>query len=272
MGIIIRPSLLAFPISIFLLIICFCNIYLVPDIGAQLIMILLLVLPLVLILLIATRGRKYHIKDGYIHIKLFNAYPFSVSIESLSGVAIKPVGVRSGHLQLQEPGKNHLFSSPMLIRNIAFPMRARRLINYSIANRELSKNSSINWLTRFFEQRRGVVRPTIRAYPWMLSILTMFFLGMYSADDLGVYLVTFIMFGMPVLVALLRSYLGNRYELKDGVVTAYHLLKRNKQIKLGELESLDLELIGLMAGHMTLKSSTGVVINMKNIPVRLTPK
>lgn len=272
MGVIIRPSLLAFPVSNLLLIIGFCNIYLLPDFGAQLMMVLFFILPISLLLLIATHGRKYHIKGGYIHIKLFLMYPFSISIQSLSGVAIKPVGVRSGHLQLQESAKNYLVSSPMLIRNIAFPMRARRLINNSISSRELSKNSSIDWLASFFEQRCGIVRPTIRAYPWMLSILILFFLGMYSAVNAASIMGSFIMFGIPVLMVLFVSYFGNRYELKEGVVTAFHLLKRSKQIKLDELESLDLELIGLMAGHITLKSSNGVVIKMKNIPVRLTAK
>ena len=106
----------------------------------------------------------------------------------------------------------------------------------------------------------------------MLSILILFFLGMYSAVNAASIMGSFIMFGIPVLMVLFVSYFGNRYELKEGVVTAFHLLKRSKQIKLDELESLDLELIGLMAGHITLKSSNGVVIKMKNIPVRLTAK
>jgi len=272
MGIIIRPSLLAFPISMFVLFISFCNIYLIPDFGTQLLMALLLVLPLFLILFIATRGRKYHIKGGYVHIKLFSKYPFSVKIDSLSGVGIKPVGIRAGHLQLKEKGAVYFFESPTTLHNIAFPMRVRKLINFSTLNGDLANRNSINWLTSFFEQRRGVVKPTIRAYPWMLSILIMFFGGMYAADYMGIHLVIFIMFGMPMLIVLLVSYSGTRYELKDGIVTAFHLLKRNKQIKLDELESLDLELIGLMAGHITLKNSNGVVINMNNIPVRLTAK
>jgi hypothetical protein len=186
---------------------------------------------------------------------------------------IKPVGVRAGHLQLKEKGAAYFFEKPTILHNIAFPARARKLINASSLKGYLENKNSLNWLTCYFEQRGGVVKPTIRAYPWMLSILIMFFGGMYAADDMGINLVNLIILGMPMLLILLVSYFGTRYELKDGIVTAFYLLKQNKQnkqIKLDELESLDLELIGLMAGHITLKDSNGIVINMNNIPVRLS--
>jgi len=238
-----------------------------PDFATQLIMTLFLVLPLALIILIATRGRKFHIKDGYVHIKLLAKYPFTVAIDSLSGVAIKPVGIRAGHIQLQEKGGWYLFSSPVTLHNIVFPMRARKLINISTSNRDLSAETSKSWLNQFFATRSGLVKPTIRAYPWVLLVILMLTWLVNRTDATAVIGLMFI---LPIAMALLISYFGSRYQLKNGVITAYHLLKRNKQIKLDELESLDLELIGLMAGHLRLKSSNGVVINMKNIPVRLT--
>ncbi len=269
MGIIIRPNLLAFPISVFLLIISFFNIYRAPIFSTQLMLGLFTVLPIVLTLLIATRGRKYYIKDGYVHFKLFLQYPFSVAIDSLLGIAIKPVGIRSGHLQLQRQGI-YGFNNELLIRNIAFPARAIDFINCSNTSCESANKKSINFLTNWFEKRGNIVKPTIKAYPNLLTGLLLFIWLISSSDDIEIYLVLFIMFGLPMLIFLSISYLGNRYELKDGVVTAYHLLKRNREIRLDEIETLDVEPIGLMAGHITLKDSSGVVIHIKNTPLRLS--
>ena len=269
MGIIIRPSLLAFPISVFLLIISFFTICSAPNLSTQLMLGLLTVLPIVLALLIATRGRKYYIKDGYVHFKLFLQYPFSVAIDSLLGVAIKPVGIRSGHLQLQRQGL-YGFNNELLIRNIAFPARATNFINCSNTSCESANKTSNNFLTNWFEKRGNTAKPTIRAYPYSLTGVLLFLWIISGADDIKIYLVLCIIFGLPVLIFLSISYFGNRYELKDGVVTAYHLLKRNREIRLDEIESLDLEPIGIMAGHITLKGSSGVVIHMKNIPLRLS--
>jgi hypothetical protein len=77
---------------------------------------------------------------------------------------IKPVGVRAGHLQLKEKGAAYFFEKPTILHNIAFPARARKLINASSLKGYLENKNSLNWLTCYFEQRGGVVKPTIRAY------------------------------------------------------------------------------------------------------------
>jgi len=246
----------------------FFNIYITPNFSTQLMLGLFTVLPIALVLLIATRGRKYYVKDGYVYFKLFLQYPFSVAIDSLLGVAIKPVGIRSGHLQLQRQGIYG--SNELYIRNISFPDKAINLINSSNVSRESANKNSMYFLTSWFEKRENFVKPTIRAYPSLLTGMLLFFWAISYSDDIKIYLVSFIMFGLPMLIFLSISYLGNRYELKDGVVTAYHLIKRNRKIRLDEIELLDLEPIGLMAGHITLKDSSGVVIHMKNIPLRLS--
>jgi len=70
----------------------------------------------------------------------------------------------------------------------------------------------------------------MRAYPWLLSMLIMPCNIVYTTDNVVQFLIELVMVGMTVIVYLLLSYFGNRYELKGGVVTACHYLRNIKNI------------------------------------------